>query len=320
MPTITQLEYVLAVEKYRHFGKASAACHISQPTLSVQIQKIEQELDIVIFDRIKKPILATEEGKRFLEQARTVIREHQKLLQISKHSAGIVAGRFRLGIVPTVASSLLPLFVHEFARKYPEVELYVEETKTETLIDDLREDRIDGAILVTPLGEEDIKELPLYYDPFVLYLAQGHPLLKKDLLTENDLEGSDMWLLRDGHCFKNQVVKFCSLGTGSSEYSTVLKSVHFQSGSLETLKNVVRRSKGYTMLPALFARSLPDAEAKAHVRRFKAPVPVREVSLVYRREHWKVEIASAIKKTVTEVVPAELLQKIRKEQIVLGIK
>jgi LysR family hydrogen peroxide-inducible transcriptional activator len=317
MPTITQLEYVLAVEKYRHFGKASAACHISQPTLSVQIQKIEQELNIVIFDRIKKPILATEEGKRFLEQARSVIREHQKLVQISKKSTGEVSGKFRLGIIPTVASSLLPLFVHEFSRKFPKVELYVEEGKTETLIADLRDDRVDGAILVTPLLEADIKEHPLYYDPFVLYLSQGNPLLKKDAVTENDLDGAEMWLLRDGHCFKNQVVKFCSI---AAEHDAVLKSIHFQSGSLETLKNVVRKSRGYTMLPALFARSLPEAEYKAHVRRFKPPVPVREVSLAYRREHWKYEIVNAIEKTVAEVVPPELLQKARKEQLLINVK
>jgi LysR family hydrogen peroxide-inducible transcriptional activator len=316
MPTITQLEYVLAVEKYRHFGKASAACHISQPTLSVQIQKVEEELDIAIFDRIKKPIIPTEDGKRFLEQARHVIREHQKLLQITKRTVGAVSGKFRLGIIPTVGSSLLPLFVHEFTRKFPDVDLYIEESKTETLIADLREDRIDGAILVTPLQENDIKEHPLYYDPFVLYLSQAHRLLKKDSLAESDLEAAEMWLLRDGHCFKNQVLKFCSI---SADHDSVLKGLHFQSGSLETLKNVVRKSRGYTMLPALFTRSLPDAEVKAHVRKFKAPVPVREVSLVFRRDHWKSEIVEAIEKTVASVVPVDLLQKIRKEQILLGV-
>ncbi|MDR3606048.1 MAG: LysR substrate-binding domain-containing protein [Oligoflexia bacterium] len=317
MPTITQLEYILAVEKYRHFGKAAAACHISQPTLSVQIQKTEEELNIVIFDRVKKPIIPTEDGKRFLEQARAVVREHQKLLQISKKAEGEVSGQFRLGIIPTVGSSLLPLLVHEFASRFPEVELYVEEGKTESLLEDLKEDRLDGAILVTPLHENGLKEHPLYYEPFLLYLAAGHPLLKKETIAEADLDGAEMWLLQDGHCFKNQVVKFCSI---SPDQDAVLKSVHFQSGSLETLKNVVRKSRGYTMIPTLFARSLPDSESKAHVRRFKAPVPTREVSLVYRRDRWKTEIISAIEKTIAGVIPSDLLRGSRKEQVVLEIQ
>ena len=300
MVSITQLEYVLAVDRFRHFGKAAQAVHISQPTLSHQIQKLEDDLKMMIFDRLQKPVIPTEEGVRFIEQAKVVIREHQKLLHVAEDKIKGISGKFRLGIIPTVAGQLLPLFLGEFSKRYPKADLYIEELKTETILEELKQDRLDGAILATPLGEVGLKEHPLYYEPFYLYLSEGHRLLKKASLTADDLDGSEMWLLQDGHCFKSQMARFCSIEQSDD---SVFKNIHFQSGSLDVLKTIVKNNKGYTMIPALMVASLSAAEMKKHVRPFRAPVPTREISFVYRRDHWKLDFIRAIEDCVRDQLP-----------------
>jgi LysR family hydrogen peroxide-inducible transcriptional activator len=303
MPSLTQLEYVLAVDKHRHFGKAAASCHISQPTLSQQIQKLEDELGLIVFDRIQKPVIPTTEGARLIEQAKQVVREHTKLVHLAKQGAMGVSGEFRLGIIPTVASDLIPLFVSRFAKAYPHAELTIEELKTDTILSELRSDRLDGGILATPLTQTGFKSHPLYYEPFTLYLSDGHRLVKKNLLSADDLDGSEMWMLKDGHCFRNQVANFCALPRTEE---AVLKNVHFESGSLDTLRSLVGRSRGYTMLPLLMTQRMAESERKRHVRHFKNPQPTREISLVYRRDHWKLDLIAAIEKSIAEALPAEL--------------
>jgi LysR family hydrogen peroxide-inducible transcriptional activator len=317
MPTLTQLEYVLAVDKHRHFGKAAAACHISQPTLSQQIQKLEDELGLIVFDRIQKPVIPTEAGARFVEQAKAVVREHAKLVHLAKQGALGVSGDFRLGVIPTVASDLIPLFVSRFAQDYPHAELTIEELKTDTILSELRADRLDAGILATPLAQTGFKTHPLYYEPFTLYLSKEHPLLSKTALSADDLDGSEMWMLNDGHCFRNQVANFCALPR--SQQDGVLKNVHFESGSLDTLRALVAGSKGYTMLPALMTRRMSEAERKRHVRAFKAPLPTREISLVYRRDHWKLDLIAAIEKSISQSLPPELSARKQSGQKILEI-
>jgi LysR family transcriptional regulator, hydrogen peroxide-inducible genes activator len=301
MPTLTQLQYALAVEKHRHFGKASRECHVSQPTLSQQLQKLEDETGVILFDRGKKPILPTPEGLRFLEQAKVVLREQEKLLHVAKQSrSGEVSGEFRLGVIPTVASELLPLFLRPFARAFPRVELFIEELKTETILQEIAGDRLDGAILATPVPESGLKRHPLYYEPFHAYFSAGHPLLGRGQVARDELELSEMWLLQDGHCFKDQVLSYCVL-PGKPE--TSFSNIHFQSGSLDTLRRLVQANHGYTLIPALMALSLRKPERDAHVRPFKAPVPTREISLIYRRDHWKLSILRAIEETIAKSLP-----------------
>ena len=315
MTSLTQLEYVIAVDQHRHFGKAAKAVHISQPTLSQQIQKLEDELGLIIFDRLQKPIIPTEEGQRFITQARNVIKEHQKLLHIAAKKPTGVSGKFRLGIIPTVASHLLPLFIGNFSKKYPNVDLYIEEMKTDTIIQDLKNDRIDGAILATPLEEPSLKEHPLYYEPFYLYLSENHPLLSRPTLTSQDLDENEMWLLQDGHCFKSQMAHFCSLNV---EHDTVFKNIHFQSGSLDALRALVKNNRGYTMIPELMVESLSDAEIRKQVRAFKSPIPTREISFVYRRDHWKLDIIRALEDCVSESLPEAISRKREKSGRVLA--
>lgn len=301
MPSLIQLQYALAVDKHRHFGQASQACRVTQPTLSQQLQKLEDEVGIILFDRTKKPILPTPEGMLFLEQAKVVLREQEKLVGIAKQSrSSSVSGDFRLAVIPTVASDLLPLFVKPFARAYPKIELFIEEMKTETILSELASDRLDGAVLATPIQGADLKVHALYYEPFFVYFSAGHSLLKKKEVSRQELDAAEMWLLQDGHCFKDQVVNYCAL-PGAGEVA--LGSIHFQSGSLDTLRRLVQSSRGYTLIPAMMALSLKKAERDAHVRPFKAPVPAREISLVYRRDHWKLTILRVIEETIAKVLP-----------------
>lgn len=315
MPTLTQLEYVLAVEKHRHFGQAAKACNISQPTLSQQVQKIEDELGIVIFDRVKKPIVPTDDGTRFLEQAKIVIREHQRLVHLAKKGSDGVSGEFRLAIIPTVATYLIPLFIREFSEAYPDIQLYIDELKTETIIEELKNDRIDGAILATPL-HEDFKEHPLYYEPFSAFLSKGHPLLQKEKITAKDLDETQMWMLKDGNCFKTQVSNFCEIGP---EQQSVFKNIHFQSGSLDTLCHVIQKSGGYTLIPALMTKMMNPADVRSYVRPLAAPLPAREISFVYRRDHWKLEIIAALEKTIAKCLPDQVSKKAEKNLVVMEI-
>lgn len=303
MPSITQLEYVIAVEKHGHFAKAAEACHVTQPTLSQQIAKLEDELSLIIFDRLKKPIILTPEGRRFFEQAKAVVSEHEKLINITKFGMDGLAGEFRLAIIPTISSFLLPIFIESFSKKFPQIELYLEELPTDTILSELKADRLDGAILATPLNEKGFKEHPLYYEPMYLYLSPDHPLKKKSKITPEDLDASSIWMLKDGNCFKTQVANYCSIDTQSD---SVLKNIHFQSGSLETLRNIVRNSRGVTLIPALMLKYLTKSELESCVRPFKDPAPYREVSFIYRRDHWKLEIIQAIKDLVMQLAPKEV--------------
>jgi LysR family hydrogen peroxide-inducible transcriptional activator len=314
--TLTQLEYILAVEKHRHFGKAAKACNISQPTLSQQIQKLEDELSIILFDRIQKPIVPTDEGKRFIEQAKVVMREQAKLLDTAKKGSQGVTGEFRLAVIPTVATYLIPLFLRDFSEHYPGVELFIEELKTETIIEELRSDRIDGAILATPLHEQGFKEHPLYYEPFSLYAAKGHPLLEKQKVSAKDMDGSQMWMLKDGNCFKTQVSNYCSIGPSQDN---VFKNIHFQSGSIDTLCHVIEKNQGYTLIPELMTTLMSPIRVRTHVRPFMNPAPTREISFVYRRDHWKLDIIGALEKSVVKSLPENVNRKRGKDLVVVEI-
>ncbi len=313
MPTLTQLEYIIAVDKYRHFGQAAKSCNISQPTLSMQIQKVEDELSLVIFDRIKKPIVPTSRGLLFIQQAKKLIQEHEKLLQISQNEGKEIRGSFRLAVIPTIAPYLLPLFIEEFSRKYPKVDLRIDELKTSSVIDGLKNGTIDGGIAATPLHENTLKERPLFYEPFDLYVAKNNPLSKKTEIRHSDLVREDMWLLQDGHCFRNQVVEFCGLDGDSG----IFKNVHFEGGSLETLRYLVRKSRGYTLVPKLFSLELSASERKEYVRTFQNPVPTREVSLVFKTDQWRQNILEAIEQMIISSVPKNLVTYNAKKQVIL---
>jgi len=299
MPTLTQLEYILAVDRLRHFAKAAEACFVSQPSLSMQIQKAEKEIGFPLFDRARKPILTTPRGQAFIQQARIVLQEHQRLLHLGKNDSEEITGEFRLGVIPTLAPTVLPDFLAAFAKRYPKVDLRIDELKTEGIIRQLRSDALDAGLLSTPLQEEGITERPLFMEPFLIYVNPHHPLAKKERIRLADIEGQETWLLQDGHCFKNQVVRLCSRATSPSTFA----NVRFEGGSLDTLLNLVRKTPSFTLIPALFAEDLPASERRTMIRPFRSPAPQREVGLAYRRGHWKRDLLIALEKTILDSLP-----------------
>jgi LysR family hydrogen peroxide-inducible transcriptional activator len=315
MPSLTQLEYIVAVDKHKHFGKAADDCHVTQPTLSMQIQKVEEEIGYPLFDRLKKPVAATAKGQRFIAQAKVLLHEHHKLMDLSRQQGDELSGDLRLGVIPTIAPYLLPLFIESVSKQFPKVQLTVDELKTETIIKMLKEDQLDAGILATPLHENGIKEKPIYYEPFYLYVSKSHPLNARKRIKEDDLQGHDMWLLADGHCFRQQIVRYCSLKNGEG----VFPNVQFEGGNIDTLRNIIRKSQGYTLVPALFVESLSESEKRDYVRPFESPVPTREVSLVYRRDQWKSDILAALEEGIRKKLPAELREHDPKRQEILAI-
>jgi LysR family hydrogen peroxide-inducible transcriptional activator len=315
MISITQLEYVLAVDRLRNFSKAAKATFVTQPTLSMQLMKLEGDLGYPVFDRTKKPILPTEAGKAFIEQARIVLGEWNRLnLLGSKGSGKELQGELRIAAIPTLAPYWIPRFLQEFSKAYPGIQLRIDEMQTHQILKALDQDEIDAGLLVTPIGQKNLQETPIFYEPFYLWIRKDHALAKQARVSADDLEGSQIWLLNEGHCFRNQMLQICSL----SKKKSILKNVSFESGNLETLKRLVERGGGYTLLPYL---AVPDRIPKEiEVKSFKNPVPSREVSLVYRRLQWKTPLIEALRGILEKSVP-EVLRDLRKKDLeIIGIE
>jgi LysR family hydrogen peroxide-inducible transcriptional activator len=300
--TPTQLEYVLAVNKYRHFGKAAKACFVTQPTLSMQLRKLEDELGVPLFDRSKSPILPTAEGETVIEQAKVVLREQKRLVDLVQLARDELGGDFRLAVIPTLSTYILPLFLKKFVEKYPNVNLVIEESKTDEIVQLLADEEIDAGLLVTPLHDQSLTERVLCYEPFYLFVAPAHRLGRKRKVREEDLDLSEIWLLNKGNCFRDQVLNICAESRHQQE---IQENIRFESGNLETLKNMVLTSSGYTILPHLATRQLSPQHRKL-VREFHHPVPTREVSLVYGRSVLRQRVIEALEEEIRRALPREL--------------
>ena len=294
--TITQLQYVLAVAEYQNFTLAAEKSFVTQPTLSMQVQKLEDELDILIFDRSKKPITITEVGAKIVAQAKNIVNEANRIKDIVDQEKGFIGGEFTLGIIPTIMPTLLPMFLRTFIKKYPKVNLIIKEQNTENLIRNLQDGHIDAAIAATPLEIEFIKERPLYYEPFVGYVPPNHRLGRIAELVPEDLEIADVLLLRDGHCFRDGVINLCNASKNYQE-----EHFQLQSGSFETLINLSNEGLGMTLLPFLNTIELDDKK-KQNLKFFKNPSPAREVSLIYHKSELKIQITEALYDVIASVV------------------
>jgi len=294
--TITQLYYVLAVAEHQNFTKAAEKCFVTQPTLSMQIQKLEDELDIIIFDRSKKPIELTEVGKKIVTQAKNIVNESYRIKDIVDQQKGFIGGEFKIGIIPTVMPTLLPMFLKTFIKRYPKIKLKIEELNTEEIISKIVEGHLDAAIAATPLENELIKERVLYFEPFVGYIPENHRLYDKKKIDVSDLDLSDMLLLEDGHCFREGVINLCK----------VLKDHfddHFQleSGSIETLINLSNEGLGMTLLPYLHTLNIGDSK-KPNLHYFNEPTPAREVSIIYHKSELKMQIIDALHNVISGII------------------
>jgi len=294
--TITQLKYALAIAEHKNFTKAAEKCFVTQPTLSTQIHKLEEELDIIIFDRSKKPLELTEVGLKIINQAKNIVNESDRIQDIVDQQKGFIGGEFRLGVIPTIMPTLLPMFLKTFIKKYPKVKLKIEELTTQDILTRLKDGHLDAALAATPLESETIKERVLYYEPFVAYIPPNHRLAEKHKIEVADLEIDDMLLLEDGHCFREGVINLCK-----SFKNQIDDQFQLESGSIETLIRLSNEGLGMTLLPYLHTLDLKNSLDK-NLKYFVQPSPAREVSIIYHKSELKMQIINALHDVISGIV------------------
>ena len=306
--TLTQLEYIVALDTHRHFVQASEKCFVTQPTLSMQIQKLEEELGIKIFDRTKQPVIPTEIGGSVIAQARIILREAHMIKHIINEKKDSMTGEIRIGIIPTLAPYLLPPLFKHMREKYPQLNLVIKETITEEVIHELKNNRLDCGLVVTPLKDVSIKEDVLFYEELFVYVSKKNALYDKKYVLATDIVPSQLWLLEEGHCFRSQVLNLCELKRSSD--------LHFkyETGNIETLKRMVDKSDGVTILPELAVMEFSMSQMKL-VKRLKEPSPAREVSLVTHRDHLKTKLIKTLKEEILSIVPKRM-QKLQNKKVV----
>ncbi|MDB4938276.1 MAG: Hydrogen peroxide-inducible activator [Labilithrix sp.] len=302
--TLTHLRYLVAIDGARSFRAAADECRVSQPTLSTQLQKVEEIIGVRLFDRSRQPVVPTEIGARVVAQARIILRETKRLGDVAQ--PGVLAGSFHLGVIPTLASSLVPLLLPRFAKQHPHVDLVLEEVQTDRMVARLHDDSLDGGFAATPLGAPMVIERPICREPLWVYLSPGHHLTRRARIRQSELADECVWLMPEGHCFRTQVLHLCKLQRGAHRPGEGA-SVRFESGSFETLTRLVDAGVGITVLPELVVRMLPPATRRARVRPFEGTTPVREVSFVRIREHLRREVADAIIDAIVDALPADLV-------------
>ncbi|NCI47300.1 hydrogen peroxide-inducible genes activator [Sediminibacterium soli] len=310
--TFTQLEYIIALDNRRHFAEAAQDCFVSQPTLSMQVQKLEEELDIKLFDRSKQPVIPTETGRLLIEQARRIIAERNRMTELVNNSKHILAGELRVGIIPTLAPYLLPLFVQPFTESYPAVRLVVNELTTDNIVTRLRSGKIDMGILVTPLQEQGIKEHVLFYEELMAYVSRKNAAYKKTYMLPQDIDPHKLWLLEEGHCFRTQIMNFCEL----QKASRTATHFDYEAGSIETLRRMVDTNDGITILPELATLGMTNRQL-SQIRYFKRPSPMREVSIVVHRDFVKKNLVDIVRSSILESLPDKVTT--NKSRHVVGI-
>lgn len=303
MITLTQLEYIVAIDEYRHFATAAEKCFVTQPTLSMQIKKLEDELGVIIFDRSRQPVVPTDIGAKLIEQARMTLASSDRIKEIIKEERQEVEGSLRLGIIPTLAPYLLPVFIGHYIRKYPGVKVEVEELVSEEIVRRLKHDLLDVGLFVTPYGDERIIENPVFYEEMLVYAHVGHAFLEQEEVNLKDIESSEIWMLGDGHCFRNQVVNLCGVSADKQRRLPF----GFESSSLETLMHIVDAEGGFTLIPELAMQYMPEAK-RQQVRHFSKDKPLREVSVIYSRHYAKQRLIALLCDEIRAVVPARMLK------------
>jgi LysR family hydrogen peroxide-inducible transcriptional activator len=305
--TLVQLEYIVALDTYRSFGIAAEKCFVTQPTMSMQVQKLEEELGIKLFDRSKQPITPTDIGIEVIEQARIILKESYKLKELINNQKSVVSGELRIGIIPTLAPYLMPQIISAFMKKYPDVQLVIWEYMTDQIVSELKNGLLDCGILSTPLEDKSLQESPLFYESFVAYLAKSSPLTSKKTLQASDINLDDLWLLNEGHCMRNQILNICN-----RKKSTEVRAFEYNTDSVETLKKMVEMNKGITLLPEL---SISDFSVKQldRIRYFKSPQPTREISIVTHRNFLKRRLIMALEKEILDAIPKRMRNKNKKE-------
>lgn len=297
--TIVQLKYAIAVAEYKNFTIAADKCFVTQPTLSMQIQKLESELDVIIFDRGKKPIGLTEVGEKIIKQSKKIVSESEKMHDVVDKDKGVIGGNLKLGITPTIMPTLLPIFLDELINNYPMLKVSFFELPTSELVDKLKNNKLDLIIASTPLEDDELIEKPIYYEPFIAYLPKTNINFGKKEIVPKDLYSNDLLLLKDGHCFRNSIENLCF---DCNEYNGKFE---LKSGSFETLINLVDEGLGITFLPYLHTLRLNETQKKM-LHNFKTPKPAREVSIVYHKNEIKIHTINEIKNLLNKLTKTKL--------------
>lgn len=298
---IQQFTYIIAIDRFRHFARAAEHCRVTQPTLSTMLNRLEEELGVKIFDRSRSPVMPTETGKRILAQARRILEEVDHLHRLAGEMSDQVDGELRLGVIPTVAPFLLPLFLQDMLEEYPKLRITIHELTTSEIVVQLKSNMIDAGLLATPLGQDAIREIPLYTEPFVVYRSKKLPIIRRgksqNKLSPMDLDLDRLWLLQEGHCLRSQIAALCELKKQNRTYSNLV----YEAGSIDSLKRLVDSNAGITVLPALAIRDYSEAELGS-VQFFCDPVPARQISIVTYRHHLKERIVDVLKEEIQKKV------------------
>jgi LysR family hydrogen peroxide-inducible transcriptional activator len=298
---LQQLEYIVAVDTFRHFATAADKCFVTQPTLSMMIRKLEEELDVQIFDRSRQPVVPTEAGELIIAQARAVLSEAGRMKEIVSELKGEVTGEIKLGVIPTLAPYLLPLFLPSFLKAFPGVRVKVHENTTEQIIEKIKHNVLDAALLATPLGDPAILENPLFYEQFVVYSSKDESVMQKRFVLQEDIDVNRLWLLEEGHCLRAQVMNLCSLRPTQSEG----RQLDYEAGSIETLKKMVDFNQGVTVIPELALRDMDKTQLEK-IRFFQQPAPVREISLITYRLYSKRRLIDSMCEHILAAIPEEM--------------
>lgn len=291
---IQQLEYILALDIYRNHVKAAAHCNVTQPTLSMMVKKLEDELGVKIFDRSSLPLKPTPTGEVILAKARQILQEIRNMKEYIRDEKDSVDGEFRLGVIPTLAPYLLPRFLNAFLKKHPRTSFTVTEMQTQEIIDHLKTSRLDMGILVTPLDDKEVREIPVFYEPILLYTSEHLGYYKKNRVNLQSLSTQNLLLLEEGHCFRGQVMNLCA----ARQDRKAVSQLNYQSGSFETLKAIIDNDCGYTLIPELAVNT-----RSRHVKRFIEPEPVREVSIVVHNSFVREMLLIKIREAILKAIP-----------------
>jgi LysR family hydrogen peroxide-inducible transcriptional activator len=295
--TLQQLEYIIAIDDYRQFILAADKCFVTQPTLTMGVKKLEDELGVEIFDRNRKPVVPTPVGLEIINMARNVVGNARQITEFVRREKDEMKGEIRIGVLPTLAPYVLPLFIPDFIRSYPGMDLNIREMNSLEMIVQLKTNQLDVGLVVTPLEETELMEFPIFNEPFLVYAHPESKILTGGKISQADLNNKDLLLLSEGHCFRNQTLSICKLD------QPLKKGLTFESGSLEAIKGLVNRGLGFTLVPMLAV----SASERSQVASFKAPIPVREVSLVMYRTFFKRKLVEEISRLIKENLPKEVL-------------
>ena len=298
--TLQQLEYILAVNQFRHFAKAAEYCRVTQPTLSAMIQKLEEELDTRIFDRSQQPVCPTPVGILIIEQAQKILVQANRIKNIIEEEKHSLTGIFKLGILPTVAPYLLPRFFPQLMKKYPDLDIRVIEMKTNDIKKALQTGEIDAGIVASLAGMEELQQTPLFYEQFFVYVSRKDILFNSEVIRTSDLNGEQLWLLDEGHCFRDQLVRFCQMKSARAS------QLAYHLGSMETFMRMVESGKGVTFIPELAVLQLGDIQ-KELVRPFAIPCPTRQIVMLTNKNFIRHTLLEALTKEIKSSIPKEML-------------